>query len=222
MRLSQTAGTSADGRPTTWEDGHVADNATDPPNEPVRTGRGRFGMRDMVLSMVVLAVGVLILAAISTGFSFSPGGVSVNTANLPQVDVSAELRAAVSQVKFPLREPRPLDGWRPNSASVDAIGQAKAVRVGWITSGGRYLQLSQSNATSVALVRVAAGLADGVTVSATGTEAVNSTKWTVYPGIRSEQSWVADLGSVRLFITGNGTPVEFHTLAVAVLTGRQV
>jgi hypothetical protein len=69
---------------------------------------------------------------------------------------------------------------------------------------------------------VAAGLVDDVTVSATGTETVDSTKWTVYPGIRSEQSWVADLGSVRLFITGNGTPAEFHTLAVAILAGRQV
>jgi hypothetical protein len=200
----------------------VADNASDEPNEPVRTGRGRFGMRDMVLSMVVLAVGVLILAGISTGFSFSPGGVSVNTSNLPTVDVPAELRAAVGQVTFPIREPRLPDGWRPNSDSVDSLGPAKAVRVGWITSGGRYLQLSQSNATPSALVRVAAGLADGVSVSATGTETVNSTKWTVYPGVRSEQSWVADLGSVRLFITGNGTTAEFRTLAVAVLTGRRV
>jgi hypothetical protein len=206
----------------------VADNASDEPTDgaapPARTGRGRFGMRDMLLSMVVLAVGVLILAAISTGFSFSPGGVSVNTANLPKVDMSAELRAAVSRVTFPLREPRLPDGWRPNSASVDSLGngQAKAVRVGLITSGGRYLQLSQSNATPLALARVAAGLADGVTVSATGTETVNSTKWTVYPGVRSEQSWVTDLGSVRLFITGNGTTAEFRTLAVAVLTGRPV
>jgi hypothetical protein len=200
----------------------VADNASDEPTEPVRTGRGRFGMRDMVLSMVVLAVGVLVLAGISTGFSFSPGGVSVNTSNLPTVDVPAELRAAVGQVTFPIREPRLPDGWRPNSDSVDSLGPAKAVRVGWITSGGRYLQLSQSNATPSALVRVAAGLADGVSVSATGTETVNSTKWTVYPGVRSEQSWVVDLGSVRLFITGNGTTAEFRTLAVAVLTGQRV
>jgi hypothetical protein len=195
---------------------------TDEPTEPVRTGRNRFGMRDMVLSMVVLAVGVLILAGISTGFSFSPGGVSVNTSNLPTVDVPAELRAAESQVTFPLREPRLPDGWRPNSDSVDSLGPAKAVRVGLITSGGRYLQLSQSNATPLALVRAAAGLADGVGVSAIGTETVNSTKWTVYPGVRSEQSWVADQGTVRLFITGNGTTAEFRTLAAAVLTGRPV
>jgi hypothetical protein len=204
----------------------VADNASDEPTDgpapPVRTGRGRFGMRDMVLSMVVLAVGVLILAGISTGFSFSPGGVSVNTSNLPTVDVSAELRAAVSQVTFPVREPRLPADWRPNSDSVNSLGPAKAIRVGWITSGGRYLQLSQSNATPLALARVAAGFADNVTVSATGTETVNSTKWTVYPGVRSELSWVADLGSVRLFITGNGTAAEFRTLAVAALTGRPV
>ncbi|HEY3611424.1 MAG TPA: DUF4245 domain-containing protein [Pseudonocardiaceae bacterium] len=204
----------------------MADNASDEPTDgpapPARTGRGRFGMRDMVLSMVVLAVGVLILAGISTGFSFSPGGVSVNTSNLPTVDVSAELRAAVSQVPFPVREPRLPADWRPNSDSVDSLGPAKAIRVGLITAGGRYLQLSQSNATPLALVRVAAGLADDVSVPATGTETANSTKWTVYPGVRSEQSWVADLGSVRLFITGNGTTAEFRTLAVAALTGRPV
>ncbi len=200
----------------------MADDANDEPTEPVRTGRGRFGMRDMVLSMVVLAVGVLILAGISTGFSFSPGGVTVNTSNLPTVDVPAELRAAAGQVTFALREPRLPDGWRPNSDSVDSLDQAKAVRIGLITPGGHYLQLSQSNATPLALVRVAAGIGGGVGVSATGTETVNSTKWTVYPGVRSEQSWVADLGSVRLFITGNGTVAEFRTLAVAVLTGRPV
>ena len=189
-----------------------------------RSRRGRFGLRDMVLSMVVLAVVVLALAAISNGFSFSPGGASSNTSNLPSVDVSAELHAAVSQVKFPLREPRPPTGWRPNSDSVDPIGNGtdQAVRIGWITPGGRYLQLSQSNAGPLDLVRSAAGLGADVAVSATGTETVNGTQWTVYPGIRSESSWVADLGPVRLFITGNGTADEFRTLAVATLTGRLV
>jgi hypothetical protein len=40
--------------------------------------------------------------------------------------------------------------------------------------------------------------------------------------VRSEQSWVVDLGPVRLFITGNGTTAEFRTLAAAVLTGQRV
>lgn len=204
---------------------------TEPETEPGtaqqarRSLRGRLGMRDMLLSMVVLAVGVLILAAISQGFSFSPGGPSTNTSNLQPVDVSGELQAAVGQAKFPLREPRLPAGWRANSDSVDAIGgngTDQAVRIGWISPGGRYLQLSQSNATALDLVRSAAGLGTDVPVASTGTVTVNGTQWTVYPGIRSESSWVVDLGPVRLFITGNGTTDEFHTLAVAALNGRPV
>jgi uncharacterized protein DUF4245 len=248
----------------TWEDGHVADNASDEtagsasadratqsetgdhavpegeqrtepeveqPTVPTveqparRSLRGRLGMRDMVLSMVVLAVGVLILAAISTGFSFSPGGASTDTSNLQPVDVHGELQAAVGQAKFPLREPRLPAGWRANSDSVDAIGgngTDQAVRVGWITPDGRYLQLSQSNATPLDLVRSAAGLGADVPVAPTGKVTVNGTQWTVYPGIRSESSWMVDLGPVRLFVTGNGTTDEFRTLAAAALNGRPV
>jgi hypothetical protein len=207
----------------------VPENADEPeqPAEPEqrRSPRGRIGVRDMVLSMVVLAVVVLALAAISNGFSFSPGGASSNTSNVPTVDVAAELQAAVGQVKFPLREPKLPAGWRANSDSLDPIGPhgtAQAVRVGWITPDGRFLQLSQSNARPLDLVRDAAGLGGDVPVSATGTETVNGTQWTVYPGIRSESSWVVDLGAVRLFVTGNGSAAEFRTLATAALTGRPV
>jgi hypothetical protein len=212
----------------TWEDGDVADNPSDETastesgtERPApRTVRGRLGMRDMLLSMVVLGVGVVIAAAITQGFSFSPGGAASNTSNVQPVDVSAELRAAAGQVKFPLREPRPPAGWRANSDSVSPIGTEQAVRIGWITPGGRYLQLSQSNASAADLVRSAAGLGRDISVSATGTETVNGTQWTVYPGIRSELSWVTDLGQVKLFITGNGTTGEFRTLAVAAMTGH--
>ena len=194
--------------------------------EPARRSpRGRLGMRDMVLSMVVLAVIVLALVGISNGFTFSPGTPSGNTSTLPTVDVGAELQAAVGQSKFPLRQPHLPAGWRPNSASVDPIGPNgadEAVRIGWITPGGRFLQLSQSNASPLDLVRVAAGLGAGVSVSANGTTTINGTQWTIYPGIRSESSWVADLGPVRLFVTGNGTTDEFHTLAAAALTGHIV
>jgi len=194
--------------------------------EPARRSlRDRLGMRDMVLSMVVLAVIVLALVGISNGFTFSPGTPSGNTSNLPTVDVAAELQAAAAGAKFPLREPHLPAGWRPNSDSVDPIGpngSAQAVRIGWITPGGRFLQLSQSNANPVDLVRAAADLGADVPVSANGTTTVNGTQWTIYPGIRSESSWVTDLGPVRLFVTGNGTTDEFRTLAAAALTGHVV
>jgi hypothetical protein len=187
--------------------------------------RGRAGMRDMLLSMLVLAVAVLVLAAVSRGCSFSPGGASNDTSSLPPVDVTAELQAAVGQVHFPLRRPTLPSGWRANSdslASVGPNGADQSVQVGWITPGGRFLQLSQSNATALDLVRKAAGLSDDTSVTSTGTQVVGGRQWTVYPGVRTEQSWTADLGSARLLVTGNGTPDEFRTLITAVLTGAVV
>ena len=182
-------------------------------------------MRDMLMSMVVLAVGVLLLAGITKGCSFSPGGPSTDTSSLPTVDVTAELQAAAGQVKFPLREPRLPSGWRPNSDAVDNVGPNatdKAARIGWLTPADHFLQVSQSDDSALDLVRTAAGITDNSPVQPTGTQTVNGTKWTVYPGIRSESSWVADLGAERLFITGNGTTNEFHTLAAATLAGRKV
>lgn len=187
--------------------------------------RGRAGMRDMLLSMLVLAVAVLVLAAVSRGCSFSPGGATDDSTSVPVVDVSAELQAAVGQVKFPLREPHLPAGWRPNSDSLSSVGPNgvdQTVQVGWITPDGRFLQLSQSNATALDLVRKAAELSDDTPVSSTGTQQVDGTKWTVYPGVRTEQSWTADLGSVRLLVTGNGTADEFRTLTAAAQTGAVV
>jgi hypothetical protein len=182
-------------------------------------------MRDMLLSMVVLAIAVLVLAGITKGCSFSPGGPSTSSSGLQTVDVTGELQAAAAQVKFPVREPHLPAGWHPNSDSVGSVGtngSDQAVRIGWITPGGRYLQLSQSDATAADLVRTAAGLDSDASVQATGTQVVNGTKWTVYPGVRSESSWAADLGNVRLFITGNGNTNEFRTIVAATLSGQHV
>lgn len=223
----------------TCDDGGVADNpndtATDPQQDtaggptsddkPAPKRGGRSGMRDMLLSMTVLAVGVLVLVGITKGCSFSPGGPTTDTSALPTVDVTAELQAAAGQVKFPLREPRLPAGWRANSDAVDHVGPNGAdyaVRIGWLTPADHFLQVSQSDDSAIDLVRAAAGIADDSAVEPTGTQTVNGTKWTVYPGIRSESSWVADLGVARLFITGNGTTAEFRTLATATSTGQKV
>lgn len=179
----------------------------------------------MLLSMIVLAAACLILAGITRGCSFSPGGPSTNASLLPTVDVGAELQVAASEVKFPLRQMRPPSSWRPNSDSIDPLGTngaETAVRIGWITPTGHYLQVSQSDASGIILVRSAAGLGDDASISPTGSQTVHGTKWTVYPSVRDESSWVLDQGVERLFITGNGTTSEFDTLAVATLTGQRV
>jgi hypothetical protein len=195
------------------------------PNGSGQGGRGRSGLRDVLMSMLALVVIVLVLAAISHSCSFSPGGPSTDSGSVTPVDVKAELQAAAGQVRFPVREPTLPAGWRPNSDSVDHLGPggaAQAVRIGVLTNNGHYLQVSQSDATAQDLVRTAAGLDATASVPPTGTELVNGTKWTVYPGVRSETSWVTDLGAERLFITGNGTTAEFTTLATAAVTGQRV
>lgn len=205
--------------------GGVADNASDKATEAPegRHGPNRFrnGLRDMALSMVVLGVIVLAFAALTRGCAFSPGGPSDNGVSAPPVDVSAELRAAAGQVRFPLRQPGVPAGWRASSASVDPLGANgadHAVRIGWVTAGGRYVQLSQSDANPADL----AGLAAGTTVAPTGSTVVAGTTWTTYPGVRSELAWVADLGPVRMLVTGNADDAEFRALASAAVSGTRV
>jgi hypothetical protein len=228
----------------TCDDGGVADNvnetATGPDQDTAggdsaaperksagrgRSGGGRSGMRDMLLSMIVLAIGVLVLAGITKGCSFSPGGPSTDASAVPTVDATAELQAAAGQVKFPLRQPQLPAGWRPNSDAVDSLGphgNNQAVRIGWITPSGAFLQVSQSDASTADLVRAASGADNATPVRPIGTEVVSGTKWTVYRGIRAESSWVLDQGVERVFITGNGTKAEFRTLATATTTGPKV
>ena len=180
-------------------------------------------MRDMLLSMIVLAVVVLALAAVTRSCSFSPGGPTVNTSNLPTVDVSGELGAAAGQAGFPLRQPAVPAGWRPNSASVQPIGADRSqtvVNIGWLTMANRFVQLAQSNASVTDLVNQVSGQSGSVT--AQGTSTVAGQTWQIYQGVRDEQSWVRDLGPVRLLITGNGTPAEFTALAAATQTAPVV
>lgn len=181
-------------------------------------------MRDMVLSMLLLGIVVVVLTMLAQG-SFNTAGNSGNSRFVPTVDAPAELQAAAAQLPFPLHQPNLPSDWRPNSASVDPTGTGganHAVRIGWVAPGGQFLQLSQSDAPAPALVRQAAGFAADTPIEAVGHTTVAGTDWTIYPGVRSEQSWAADLGSVRLLITGSGSEEQFRTMAEAVLGGRVV
>jgi hypothetical protein len=59
-------------------------------------------------------------------------------------------------------------------------------------------------------------------MAADGQVQVGAQRWTIYSGIRSEQSWVLDLGSVRLLVTGNGDQAEFTTMAQALQSAAVV
>ena len=85
------------------------------------------------------------------------------------------------------------------------------MRIGYLTSDGRYLRLVQSDADEAALL---ATEAEGAPV-ASGPVAVGGTTWVSYTDDTREPIRIAALDGVRLLITGSGTDDEFRTLAAA-------
>ncbi|HEY0448001.1 DUF4245 domain-containing protein [Actinophytocola sp.] len=173
-------------------------------------------MRDMIGAMVVLLVIVGVLVAVTRGCSFDPGAPSANPDTAPSVDASAKLREAAASVTFPVRQPAVPKGWKANSSSTAGVGSGAAadvvVRVGWLTSSGRYLQLSQSGGTVPDVLQTETGESG----TRTGTVAVAGVTWETYPSRRDEVAWVTTLDGVVTLLTGSAAQGEFEQLAKAV------
>jgi hypothetical protein len=174
-------------------------------------------MRDMVGAVAVLVVIIGVVLAFFGGCEFSPGGPSVDPDTAPSADASGALERAARSAAFPVREPVVPKGWRPNSASTSAVGAGATasvvVRVGFVTSGGAFLQLSQSGGDVGEVVAEETGQAEPP--DATGTVDVDGVSWTTYPGRRDEDAWVAELDDVVLLVTGSADEAEFRQLAAA-------
>lgn len=184
---------------------------TSTPSGPrsVRTVRG------LLLSLAPLLVLVLAVAGLAGQCSFSPGAPDTRGAPVPTVDADAELRRLAGSVPFAVRVPRLPPAWRANSAGLERVGRDTVVRVGWLTPEGDYLRLSQSSAAERDLV----AFETGTRSAATGTVRVQGTDWAVYAAPQGERVWVADLGAVRVLITGSAAEPALRTLATATLTG---
>jgi hypothetical protein len=166
----------------------------------------------MLISMLILLPIIGVLAFLGRGCSFSPGGPSADPSTMPSVEAPAALAAAARQVPFPLREPVLPANWRANAVDQrKAPGDTPAVRVGWITSGGRYLRLVQTTAEEGALVAAETG---GPPTSATPVNAAGLT-WVDYTCANGEQAWAYRAGGVEWLITGDGVAGEFQILAAA-------
>jgi hypothetical protein len=174
-------------------------------------------MRDMVGAMVVLVGIIGVVLAFFGGCSFSPGGPSVDDAAVPSADASGELARTAGAVAFPVREPAVPKGWRANSASTSAVGAGASgdvvVRVGWVTSSGAYVQLSQSGGDAGDVLVDEIGQKDAP--SASGSVEVGGVTWTSYPARRDEPAWVTELDGAVLLITGSASEEEFRRLAAA-------
>ncbi|MGE3288031.1 MAG: DUF4245 domain-containing protein [Pseudonocardia sp.] len=184
----------------------------EPPGPPPRSARGA---RQLVGAILVLLPVVLLLGGLSR-CSFAPGGPEIDPSAGPSVDAPALLRDAAKQTPFAVRIPAVPPGWRSNAVDRAAVaaGPGTAVRTGYVTGAGRYLQLVQSDAAEEALVRDTAGTVP----PPTGVVDAGGARWVVYGG--DEPLWVADVAGVRLLVTGSAGEDEYRTLAGATLAGE--
>ncbi|QNG18016.1 DUF4245 domain-containing protein [Rhodococcus triatomae] len=169
--------------------------------------------RDMLWSLIPLALCCILLAGIASQCSFSPGGPTAGP--VPSFDLDAALKYDSQDLDFPVRHPETPEGWTPNSGSRSVVtGEygGDSSTVGFITPPGRYIQLTQSEAGESALVSFVAGGPR----TASGAEEIAGRHWVVYGGDGVEPIWVSDFGDVRLLLTGSADEESFVTLATAV------
>lgn len=181
-----------------------------------KPGRGTLTLRDMAVAVGVLVAIVLVVGFLSSGAGFAPGGPRVDRSAGPTVDAPAQLHAMAPGVPFPLVVPAVPPGWRSNSVAVDPVGTSRAVRVGYVTPDGYYLQLQQTDATEGTLLHVVSA---GAVLPAQGPQDVGKWRWVVYGARPAEPVWIADTGDVRFAITGSGSDDDYRRLAAAASTG---
>lgn len=171
--------------------------------------------KDMVWSLIPLALVILAIAGVAGMCAFSPGGPQTDRSTAPTVDASAELRRVAAELPFAVRDPRVPDGWRANSFGLRPVSETtKAVRVGWLLPGGGYLRLSQSDAAEQDLAALETDSERPVPVGAVDVDGVT---WVRYPSVRDEPAWVTEVSGVRLLVTGSAPEADLRVLAKAVL-----
>ncbi|ASO18445.1 hypothetical protein FHR81_002852 [Actinoalloteichus hoggarensis] len=191
----------------------TAPKTTPPPLQ--KPNRASLTGKDMVGSMLILAAIILLGAGLLGRCSFNPTGPDPADIPAPTVDVAAGLGRAVDRVDFPVRQPELPEDWQATTLRVNEIDPAgvQAVRIGWLTSDGSYLRLSQSDAdegTLVAYETRQAAVGQGM-VSAAGHD------WVHYLGERDETVWVTEVDGSRILLTGTATETDFQVMAEAVV-----
>lgn len=168
--------------------------------------------RDLFWSLIPLVLAAIVLAGVASQCTVATNGPTQG--QVPFFDADAALKSDAKSLSFPIRKPELPQGWVSNSGSRDTIttsGGGDVSTVGYLTPQGTYMRYSQSDASEEALSRHVLG-----SRYPTGTQDVDGHKWVVYTEPTEETGWIADLGGVRILITGAGNEAAFTTLARAI------
>lgn len=188
--------------------------------------RRKLGAKDMAVTMAVVLLVVGLIALYGRNVSFAPGA-SAQVGEIPTADVITGFRHAAATLPFPVTVPADIpDTWHPNSFSVSdpaadnsgvtKVGDLPAVRGGWITGSGAYIEIVQAGGTTDQLVINEFGESRAVR----GTIEAGGSPWTITTGVREEAAWVRTVdgpaGMTSYLITGDASDEDFRLLAEAV------
>ncbi|WP_162462447.1 DUF4245 domain-containing protein [Mycolicibacterium sp. CBMA 234] len=217
----------SDGQPAP-EPTVVAEGQSVPVPRPAKARLLQDG-KDMFWSMAPLVVACVALAGMLGMCSFAPQGPGRGPA--PQYDAPAALKADAAALHIPIRVPVLPEGWHANSGgrgSIDAgridpatkqPARALTSKVGYLTAGGMYVALIQSNADEEKLV---ASIHSGM--YPTGAQDIGGVHWIVYDGAGDDQQgtepiWTAKLngptGPAQVAVSGSAGAPDYRTLAEA-------
>ncbi|MEO5833701.1 MAG: DUF4245 family protein [Nakamurella sp.] len=176
--------------------------------------RRSLTMKDMWGAVGVLAVVLVVVLGLMGTIGF---GNDTKNGETPVADVTGGLQKSAAALRLPLLIPQGLPAdWQPNSfALTDPFtdgGTRTVVRGGWITGSGRFVALIQSTDSPADLIgnEIGPGLTSRAVVAAGGLD------WDVYPGQRSEVSWVHAAGRLAVMITGSASEDDFRILAESI------
>lgn len=182
------------------------------PEPLAKPPRSALTIRHMIAAVGVLLLVVLVFGFLSSGAGFTPGGPVADPSRIRTFDAPAQLTALARSVSFPVRVPATPPGWRATSTGTDVVDGRRAVRVGYLTAAGEYVQLQQSDASEQALLAAVAG---NRPVPGQGAQDVGGRHWVVYAARPAEPVWIADAAQARLLISGSAADADFATLAAA-------
>ncbi|WP_238422065.1 DUF4245 domain-containing protein [Gordonia sp. 'Campus'] len=171
--------------------------------------------KDMFWSLVPL-LALCALVAIASGNCSVGVQKDPSDSKVPAFDVVTALQADARELPFPIRRPPTPDGWRPNSGTSDAIEGHRVSTVGWLSSGGAYVQLSQSDAPEDLLVPYLGG-SDFDDVVGTGTRQSGGRQWVTYETSEGKKFWITDMGNVRIAVLSRGPDADLDTIASSVV-----
>lgn len=178
--------------------------------------------RDLIISLSVLLV-VMVFSVGFTGMcSFNPGPAE-RSGPVQEVDIDTILKTDARGLGIPVRLPDLAENWQPNSGRRTMVDKEPSSTAGWVIDEKAFLSLTQT----VAELRPAVD-DDGAyreetdtyrvpaSVSSTGDDVV----WQIWSGDDVKQIWAADLGDVRLLISGTATTEQYRILAEAAVKAR--